>query len=161
MKQLFFLVCLHVLMTIVIVACEQSLWGTLATWQEKEGELATTSLEFEFHLQFLCGFPSTDPSDFCQSAWRGNECKCKTNIAKHVPRVMTSLLMSSWPISISHWLFRCRYSNSKDVVASSPSFSCSATRAPLRACLQATTNVTSHNKAVYSFLSLKLSVKRI
>ena len=36
---------------------------------------------------------------------------------------MTSLLMSSPPISISHRLFRCRYSNSKDVVARSPSFS--------------------------------------
>ena len=30
---------------------------------EKDGELATTSLEFEFHLQFLCGSPSTELSD--------------------------------------------------------------------------------------------------
>ena len=37
--------------------------------------------------------------------------------------VLTSLLMSSLPISISQHLFRCRYSNSRDVVASSPSFS--------------------------------------
>ena len=29
------------------VACEQALQGTLATGQEKEGELATTSLEFK------------------------------------------------------------------------------------------------------------------
>ena len=29
--------------------------------------LATTSLEFEFCLQFLCGFPSTELSDFHQS----------------------------------------------------------------------------------------------
>ena len=35
---------------------------------------------------------------------------------------MTSLLMSPPPISISHRLFRCRYSNSRDVVASSPAF---------------------------------------
>ena len=35
---------------------------------------------------------------------------------------MTSLLMSSPPISISHRLFRCRYSNSRDVIANSPSF---------------------------------------
>ena len=34
---------------------------------------------------------------------------------------MTSLLMSSPPISILHWLFRKRYSNSKFLVASSPS----------------------------------------
>ena len=39
---------------------------------------------------------------------------------------MTSLLMSSPPISISHRLFRCRYSNSRDVVASFPSFCQSA-----------------------------------
>ena len=39
---------------------------------------------------------------------------------------MTSLLMSPPPISISHRLFRCRYSNSRDVVASSPSFCQSA-----------------------------------
>ena len=32
-------------------------------------------------------------------------------IKKHLPRVMTSLLMSSTPISISHRLYRCRYSN--------------------------------------------------
>ena len=31
------------------------------------GGLATTSLEFEFCLQFLCGFPSTELSDFHQS----------------------------------------------------------------------------------------------
>ena len=36
-------------------------------------------------------------------------------------------------------LFRCRYSNSRDVVASSPSFSRLAARALLRACSQAKT----------------------
>ena len=41
------------------------------------------------------------------------------NIKIHVPRVMTSSLMSSPPISISHRLLQCRYSNSRDVVASS------------------------------------------
>ena len=46
---------------------------------------------------------------------------------KHMPRVMMSLLMSPLPMSILHWLFRCRYLNSRDVVASSPSFSRPAT----------------------------------
>ena len=45
---------------------------------------------------------------------------------------MFSLLMSSPPISIS----RCRYSNSRDVVASSASFSRPAARTPWRACWQ-------------------------
>ena len=39
---------------------------------------------------------------------------------------MTSLPMPSPPISILHRLFRCRYSNSRDVIASSPSFCQSA-----------------------------------
>ena len=43
-----------------IRAWEQALWGTLAAGQEKEGEHATTSLEFKFHLQFPCGFPAID-----------------------------------------------------------------------------------------------------
>ena len=58
-----------------------------------------------------------------------------TNIEKHVPRVLTSLLMSSPPISILHQLFWRRYSNSRDVVASSPFLFCHAYRAPKRACL--------------------------
>ena len=33
----------------LILACEQALQGALAAGREKEGELATTSLEFEFH----------------------------------------------------------------------------------------------------------------
>ena len=31
----------------IIVVCEQALWGSLVAGQEKEGELATMSLEFE------------------------------------------------------------------------------------------------------------------
>ena len=33
-------------------ACEQAFRDALEAGREKEGELATTSLEFEFHLQF-------------------------------------------------------------------------------------------------------------
>ena len=47
-------------------------------------------------------------------------------------RVTISFLMSSLPISIS----RCGYSNSRDVVASSPSFSHPTVRRPRRACWQ-------------------------
>ena len=129
------------------LAWEQALRGTLAVGPQKEGELATAPLEFEFLLQFPCGSPSTELSDFRQSARSGNKCECKhrlKNTWKHVPRVMTSLLMSSPPISISHRLFRCRYSNSRDVVASSPSFSRPAARAPRRACLQARTSTVGY-----------------
>ena len=62
------------------VACEQALLGALAAGREKEEEVTTTSLEFEFHLQFPCGFPSTELSDFCQPAGSGNERDCKQTL---------------------------------------------------------------------------------
>jgi len=51
-----------------LLACEQALRGDLAAGREKEGELATTSLEFEFRLQRSCGSPLSELSDFGQSA---------------------------------------------------------------------------------------------
>ena len=45
------------------LASKQAVRGALAAGREKEGELATTSLECEFHLQFPCGSPSTELSD--------------------------------------------------------------------------------------------------
>ena len=37
------------------LACEQALWGALAAGREKEGELATTSLKFEYlHRKSRC-----------------------------------------------------------------------------------------------------------
>ena len=66
---------------------------------------------------------------------------------------MTSLLMSSSPISILHRLFQCRYSNSRDVVSSSPSFPPprSAARAPRRACSQARTGTVGHTQGAKGF----------
>ena len=58
---------------------------------------------------------------------------------------MTSSLMSSPPISISHCLFQCRYLYSRDVAASSPSFSHPATGAPQRACSKASSGWLSPN----------------
>ena len=82
------------------------------------------SLKFEFCLQFPRGSTSTELSDFHQSAQSGNQHECKhtlKNMRKQTPRVMTSLLMSSLPISILHWHFWCRYSNiSRDIVALLP-----------------------------------------
>ena len=64
----------------MVIACEQALRCALAAGREKEGELATRSLEFEFHLQFPCGSPSTELSDFRQSARNGNERECKQTL---------------------------------------------------------------------------------
>ena len=85
----------------LILACEQAPRSALAAGREKEGELATTSLEY---------------------------------------------IIS--PISISHRLFRFRYSNSSNVVASSPYFSRPAARAPRRACSQASL-ISEENLAVF------------
>ena len=56
--------------------------------------------------------------------------------------------MSSPPIRVLHRLFQCRYSNSRDVGASSPSFSSPVTRVPRRACSQAITSVETQWKTV-------------
>ena len=63
--------------------------------------------------------------------------------------VMTSLLMSSPSISISHRLCRCRYSISRNVVASSPSFSRPAARVARRACSQAIIFYRDHNEPLH------------
>ena len=123
-------VCLNISYTWCL-ACEQVLGGTLEAGREKEGEFAITSLELEFHLQFLYGSLSSELSESRQSVQSRNKCECK-----HFKKVMTSILVSSPPISISHQLFQCRYSNSRDIVASSPSFSYPTNRVPWRACLQ-------------------------
>ena len=60
------------------VACEQALRGALAAGREKEGELETASMGFEF--QFPWGSPSTELSDFCQSARSRNERECKQTL---------------------------------------------------------------------------------
>ena len=101
----------------------------MAGW-EKKRELATMSLEFEFHFQLPCGFPMTELSDFRQSPRSGNQCCIQTFKNMCQLRVMTSLPMPFLPIIILHQLFCSRYSNSRDVVASSPSFSCPAAREP-------------------------------
>ena len=38
---------------VIAIACQQALRDALAAGRENEGDLATTSLEFEFHLQSL------------------------------------------------------------------------------------------------------------
>ena len=62
-----------------MLACEQAFRGDLAVGRKKEGDLATTSLEFEFHLQYPCGSPSTELSDL-QSARSKNERDCKQTL---------------------------------------------------------------------------------
>ena len=92
------------------IHCKLSGGGALAAGQEKEGELVTMSLEFEFHPQFPCGSPLTELSDFGQSARSGNKRECNQTLKtrQSTRQEMTSLLMSSPSISISHRFSRCR-----------------------------------------------------
>ena len=52
---------------LIKLACEQALWGALA--RVGKGRRAYNYISgISFHLQFPCGSPSTELSDFCQSA---------------------------------------------------------------------------------------------
>ena len=60
-------------------ALGQALWGALAAGREKRGELANTSLEFEFHLQF-----SVVPRRLsCQISANQREAETSANVNKH------------------------------------------------------------------------------
>ena len=82
------------------LAYDQALWGPpVAGWQ-KEGELATTSVEFESMSNSPVA-PSRLSAQI-SAHQRDSETSVNVNNEKHVPRVMTPLLMTSLPISISH-----------------------------------------------------------
>ena len=103
----------------------------------------------------------------CQLSDNQHEAETSENInkncKKHIPRVMTSLLMSSPPISISHRLFRCRYSNSRDVIASFPSFCQSAPESLLAGYFLRTLSapITTGVVSIFIFHLLALSVNII
>ena len=101
---------------------------------EREGVLAITSLEFEFHLQFPCGSPSTEQSDFHQSGRSGKERECKQTLKNTSRRQMTSLPMSSLPIALnfSMQIFKFQSPSCKLSFLFPP-----AVRMPWRTCSQA------------------------
>ena len=94
-----------------VLACEQALWGALAAGREKEEEHVTTSLEFELHLRFSYGSPSTELSDLSQSARSGNEREC---VRRHY---LCHLCQSAFCVD---FFDADQYSNPRDVVASPP-----------------------------------------
>ena len=108
-----------------------SLW-----WQGGKGK---ESLQLRpWNLNSISSSPVAPCRLSCQISANQGETETSANVNKHVARVVTSLLMSSQPISISHRLFRSRYSNSRDVDASSPPFPTPAGRARRRACSRTT-----------------------
>ena len=119
------------------MACKQALRGALAAGQEKEGELATTSLEFEYpHRQSQCkkliGRDDISNDIITLGMSYLNVCLNLHSFQLH----------ADWRKSDSsvdgELQGNCRWnSNSRDLVASSPSFSRPTARAPQRASLQA------------------------
>ena len=122
--------------------CEQALWSHLAVGQEKEGRLATMSLEFEYlHWKSRCECWLDDISnyiiilgmcfsmfayistDFCFTLIGGNLTAQSTGNHR-----WTGGGMNSNSRGLRSWLW---------LVASSSSFSHPAARAPWRACSQA------------------------
>ena len=93
--------------TLISITCEQALWGTLVSGQEKGRELATTSLEFVLHLQFPCGSSLTELSDFCESVQSRNECECTQTLARYMPRIKPSPPISiNFPLTFSLQIFQ-------------------------------------------------------
>ena len=85
----------------------------------RRGEKRNESLQLRlWNLNSAPNSPMAPLRLSCQIS--ANQRKVETNAKKNMWRVMTSFLMLSPPISISLWLFRCTYSNSRDVVESSP-----------------------------------------
>ena len=68
-----------VFQSVTQIACKQAFWGTLAAGWEKEGELATMSLEFEFHLQF----PVVPRQLSCHISPNQREVEMSPNVNKH------------------------------------------------------------------------------
>ena len=112
--------------------------GRSSGGREHEREIATTSLEFEFQLQF----PWAPRRLSCQISDNQGEAETSANVNKHWKarakgnEIITNVISANQHC-VSHRLFWYRYLNSRDVVASSPSFSRPTARAPRRACSQA------------------------
>ena len=135
------------------VACEQALRGALAARREKEGELATTSLEFEYlHQKSRCEI-LIGGDDISNDVITPGTCFSMFLHSR------SFLLLGDWRKSDSsvdgepqgnrRW-----NSNTRDVVASSPTFSRPTASTPRRACSQAKAN---RNNAKYLTRVLFLS----
>ena len=63
---------------VIAIACQQALRGALAAGRENEGDLVTTSLEFEFHLQS----PMAPRRLSCLMSGNQREAETSTNLNK-------------------------------------------------------------------------------
>ena len=113
-------------------ACEQALWRALAVGQEKEGELATSSQEFEYlHWKSQCEM-RIGRDDISNDIITLGTCFSKFVYIRArfhfalIGRNLTAPQGGTVELEVD--------SNSRDVIASSPSFSRPIARVPRRAC---------------------------
>ena len=122
--------CLWVSMIGYWLACEQALRGVLAVGREKEGELATMSLEFKYlHQKSRCEMLIGGDDISNDVITLGT---CFSMFVYIGAGFCFALTVDGVPQGNWRW-----NSNSRDVVASSPSFSRPATRSPRKVCSQA------------------------
>ena len=91
----------------------------------------------------------------CQIATNQRKGETSANINKHWKTRPKGNDVITNVISAKHRLFRFRYSNSRDAVASCPSFSCPAAKAYRKACSQA-----SRDTASLGFVEMLLEMTR-
>ena len=124
----------------LIIACKQALQGALALRQEKEEELPTTSLEFEYlHRKSQCEMLIGEDDISNAAITLGGCFHVFFNVCLHL---RSFLLHADWQKSGSlvnvepqgNWR---QNSNSRDVAASSPSFYRPTATATRKACSQA------------------------
>jgi len=129
------------------IACEQSLPGTLTAGREKEREHVTMSLKFEYlHQKSWCKMliGGEDISDDVITLG-----KCFSMFVYiHADWREFDSSVNGEPQGNWRWNW-----NSRDVVASSPSFSRPAARAPQSACSQATSHLKWSTKQNYCEVS--------
>ena len=110
--------------------------GALVAGREKEGELVTRSPEFEYlHRKRRCEMLiGRDDSSAAIYLWLLflNVCLHSRSFRLRADQFKSDCSVDGEPQGNWRW-----NSNSRDVIASSPSFSRPATRAPWRACSQA------------------------
>ena len=118
-------------------ACEQALWRALAAGREKEGELATSSQEFEYlHRKSQCHM-LIGRDDISNDIITLGMCFsmfvyiCARFHFALIGRNLTAQLTGRYR---AHWKWNSNY---RDIVASSPSFSHPIARVPQRAYSQA------------------------
>ena len=119
----------------LIVACEHALRGALEAGREKEGELATTSLDLNVCIEKVdakCWLAEMTLEMMSLLLACVFQCLF-TFVLISTPRWLAEIWQFSRWEPQGNWMWN---SNSRDVVASSPSFCRPATWTPRRACPQ-------------------------